>query len=462
MKNSGKEKKPFKMINTFALLFFIICFVAILTYIIPAGTYDREVGASGRMEVVTGTYHRVEQTPASLFDVFLAIPEGISRNMLMVISVLITGGAIAVVDATGSINIGISKVVTKLGKTGGNIVLIFMFFAFSVLGGYFEFIEAALPFFPLAVAVSIGLGYDSLLGIAIALLGCMVGFAAGPAKVIPQALAGVPLYSGFGFRVVMWFAFTIVALQHILSYAKKIKKDPSYSYVADEDTSDLALDVDKYVVEKFTWRNTCILLTLAAGLITFIYMSITTDWYLVEYCAVFVMVGVVAGIFGKMNVNKIAETFAVGASELTAGALMIGVATGIQYVLEKGQIIDTIVHAVSIPLSAMPKFLSSICTLIFISILNFFIPSCSGKAAIIMPLLNPIADILELTRQSMVLIYQLGDGITNIIAPMGVIFVGLAFGRVPFDKWFKFTITLSGKLFILAIITIFIALQVGF
>lgn len=461
------KKKPFKMPSSFALLFAIIAILAVLTYVIPAGQYDRVEGATGRMEVVPGSYHQIEKTPASFFDVFLSVPEGIISAAGMVVCTLMIGGGMEVVTKTGAMHIGISKAITKLNRKSGDLVLVFLFLIFSVLGGFMGFAEAAIPFFPIAVAISVALGYDSMTGVGVALIGCMMGFIAGPTNQsnvgIPQALAGLPLYSGLVLRLLLFVVLIAIGLHHVLSYAKKVEKNPEASLMRGVDMSDLAFDIESLNKENFTWKHGCILAVLVGGMVFFTYMALTTEWWLNEMSAIFLMIGIVAGIFGNLSINDICDTFLKGVADISGGAMLIGIAAGVQVIINEANILDTIIYGISTPLASLPTWAAAIGMLLVISLINLLIPSGSGKAVAIMPILFPVGSLLGLTQQASVLAYQLGDGITNLITPtLGLLFIGLAFGKVPYNKWLRFYGTLALKIMAVGIVFIMYALISGY
>lgn len=451
------EKKRPKMINSFALIFLIIIFVAILTVIVPAGQFDRVEGEDGRMRVVSGTFHYIDQTPSSPWDVFMAVPEGVIATAGMVVCTLIIGGGIEVIQATGALNIGISKGISRFHKKGGDLALIFLFIIFSTLGGFMGFGEASLPFYPIAIAIAVGLGYDSLTGVAIAFLGSMVGFIAGPLNQsnvgIPQSIAGLPLYSGMPLRLVLFVVMVTLGLHHVLRYAKKIKNNPEYSLMKDIDVSDLNFNVDEYNKEKFTAAHIAIIIVLIGGMVLFSYNALYSDWWLNELSATFVVIAVLAGIIGRVGINKTCEAFMEGVAGISGGAMLIGMAGGIQFILNDGNIMDTIIHAVATPLSGMPPIIAAIGMFFVIAIINLFIPSGSAKAVAIMPIILPAASLIGVSQQTAILAYQLGDGITNFIAPtLGMVFIALAFGRVPYDRWIRFCLPLIWKIAVVGVI----------
>lgn len=453
----ASEKKKRKMINSFALIFLIIVFIAILTYIIPAGQFERVEGDDGRMRVISGTFHYIEQTPSSIWNIFLAVPEGIIATAGMVVCTLIIGGGIEVIQQTGALNIGISKGISRFHRKGGDVALVFLFVIFSILGGFMGFGEASLPFYPIAIAISIGLGYDSLTGVAIAFIGSMVGFIAGPLNQsnvgIPQSIAGLPLYSGLPLRLVLFAVMVPLGLYHVLRYAKKVRENPDCSLMKDIDVSDLNFNVEEYNKEKFTFAHISIIIVLIGGMIVFSYNALYSDWWLNELSATFVLIALLAGVIGKLGINKTCESFLDGVASISGGAMLIGIAGGIQFILNDGNIMDTIINAIATPLSAMPPIIAAIGMLIVIALINLFIPSGSAKAVAIMPIILPTAALIGVSQQTAILAYQLGDGLTNFIAPtLGMVFIALAFGRVPYDRWIKFCLPLIWKIALVGVI----------
>ena len=179
--------------------------------------------------------------------------------------------------------------------------------------------------------------------------------------------------------------------------------------------------------------------------------------------AVFVVIGLVAGIVGKLGPNQMCEAFLQGVADLSGGAMIIGVAAGIQCVISDANIINTIIYGISTPLSGLPTLVSAIGMLLVISLINILIPSGSGKAVAIMPILFPISALLGFTQQTAVLAYQLGDGIINLITPtLGLLFIGLAFGKVPYDKWLRFYFPLAIKVTVVGMVFISYAVLTGY
>lgn len=464
--NEKKQKKQFKMINSVALLFIIIIVAAIITHIIPGGTFERTV-VDGKTVLDPNSFHYIESNPASFFDVFRAVPYGLTASAMLMVGTLMIGGALEVIQATNSISVGISKIISKIGTKRGDWILVAIFYVFAAMGGFLGFIEGAIPFIPLAIALALGLGYDTVTGVAIALMGAMTGFACGPTNPltvgIAQGMAGLPMFSGLGLRVVLFIVMTAVTVHHILRYSRRVKADKAYSLVKEIDTNDLCFDVEEYNRQKFTLAHGLILLTLVGSMGLFLYGALNWGWYFNELGALFLLDAIVAGILSKMSIDTITNTFMKGAAAISGGAIIIGVARGIEWILNQSSVIDTVIYHISTPLSNLSPIVAALAMLVVICIINFFIPSGSGKAVVLMPIILPMASIIGITQQTAILAYQLGDGITNACYPtLGVVLLAIAFGRVPFDKWFKFVTPLVGKLIVISAAFLIFAVQSGY
>lgn len=459
-------KKEKKALNSIALLFFMIVAAAILTHIIPAGQYAR-VEIDGRMTVNPASFSFIKAAPASLFDILVAVPSGMTNAVSLIVGALLIGGGLECIQSSGALNIGISRIIKKVGLNRGNIILIFLFYVFALMGGFLGFVEGSIPFIPIAVSIAVGLGYDSIVGVAIAVVGAISGFSCGPTNpytvAVAQTLAGLDIYSGLPFRVIMFLIIPAVCLLYILRYAGKVKKHPEKSLVAHVDNSDLAFDAASFDSKPFIWKHGVILLVLLLGIGTYVYGAVNWKWGFNELGAIFLLTGIVACVLGGMGVNETADTFIKGSSGMTGACFIMGVAYGISWIFVKASVLDTIVYYLSKPLTGLSSVVSLFGILIVIMLINLFIPSGSGKALIVMPIVLPIASIVGIHSQIAILAYQFGDGITNLCTPLlGVLLLALGFGKVPFSRWERFIMPLIAVLFILACIFLIIAMKIGY
>lgn len=455
----------FRLPHTFVLIFGIIVLVAILTYIVPAGEFDMvEDPESGTEVIDADSYERVEQTPVPFTDIFTSIPKGMGEAGWIIFLIFIIGGSFGVINRTGAIEAGISKLVLSL-KDRENLLIPVTLLIFSLGGATFGMAESTLIFIPMGVVLARSLNMDAITGMAMVFIGAMAGFSAGflnPFTVgVAQSIAGLPLFSGIVLRIIIQVILVGVASWYIISYAQKIKRDPKKSLVYDleqqEQKSDESFDID------FTLRHKLVLLTVAVGF-GFIIYGVTEGWSTsTDLAAIFLAIGIVSGLIGGSSPNGIAEDFIAGAKELTYGALIVGLARAIVVVLQDGTIIDTVIHGAAQLLTSLPAYLSATGMYIFQVFLNFFIPSGSGQAATTIPIMAPLGDIIGVSRQSTVLAYQLGDGFTNAIFPTSAILMaGLSIAKIPYNKWVRWVLPLMGFWIVIGIIFMIVSVLINY
>lgn len=459
----NKQKKP---VNSIALLLVLLAVISVLTYLIPSGVYER-IEVAGRMVVDPSTFAFIENKGTSLFNFFLSIPNGLINAAGLIIAFVIINGTMEVIQKTNAINVGISRTIKLVGVKRGDIVLIVMFYMFAVLGGFLGMVEGSIPFFPIAISIALALGYDAIVGVAISMIGACSGFLCGPINpssvAISQNIAGLELYSGIGLRLVMFAVIPLFCLLYIMWYAKRIKRDPTKSLMSDVDTSDIAFDPEEFESQPFTGSQAVILLVLVVALAAFVYGAIKLSWGFNELSALFLMVAILTAVIGRIPVDDAIGTFTKGCGAMAGGSLLLGIAYGIAWVLNQASVLDTIVYYISLPLQGKPAIISIIGVLIAVMLINLLIPSGSAKAAIVMPIVIPIAEIVGLTAQTSVLAYQLGDGITNLCGPMyGTLLLVCSMGKVPFSKWERFVLPMLAGLFVIACIFLFVAISIGY
>jgi len=324
---------------------------------------------------------------------------------------------------------------------GKEVALLFVIVVlFSIGGTTFGMAEEALVFIPMLVPLAIALGYDSLIGLALALVGPCAGFSAAFMNpftlAVAQGIVGLPIFSGLPYRVVIYVITTLVAFVFIYWYARRVKKNPQISimYEADQKRE----KVDLTAKTPFTLRQKIALILMALTFVLLIWGVTQYGWYIDEIAALFLSMGIVCGLIGGLWPSKLAEAFVEGAASLVVGALVVGVARAILVVLRDGAILHTIVHGMAAVVAGLPVFLSAIGMYIVQLIISVIIPSGSGMASVTMPIMGPLSTLLGLTQQTAVLVYQFADGFTNIIIPtQGYLLAGLALAKVPFEKWVK-------------------------
>lgn len=466
--NIKKDKKP-RVINPFVLIFTVIFICGIITFFITPGT------------LTDGVYEALPKNKFNfnnIFNIFRAIPYGLKDSANIMILILVVGGALEIYKETGAIDTGISVMINKFGKSSQTLLLVILIVVFSAIGGFLGWVEVLIPFIPLVIAVVLALGYDSITAVAVCIVGVMGGFIAGPTNLYTVGVSngilqnigvlpeGSDLFVGLGFRTIIWAAITTVSVLYILNYAIKTRKNPSRSLTSDIDVSDLSIDIEDDSAKMTTPQVLVLLTILGAMILTVIGMKYGINgvvWIIDDVSAIFFLSGILAGIIGKLGSNSISNAFIKGAQGAIGGALIVGVARGVYWILESANVNATIIYSTTEWLKGTSPIIAALGIVVIVSFINGLIPSGSGKGALLSPILVPIGLSLGLTSQTSVLAYQFGDGITNMFwFTYGTLLIFLNYGRVPINKWYKFITPLLFIFFAMAAIFLVIAINIGF
>ena len=463
----GIQKKKFRMIHVYTLLVLMICIAGIMTYIVPAGAFDR-VDINGRSGVVPGTFHFIEQQPVDIFGWFTAIGQGFVDSAAIIAGIFIFVAGIGVYMETDIFNKAIFKAMKVLGDKGEKAVMIVLMIFFAVLGGFTGNITPELAFVPMTIGLASALGYDTMTGVIMVLFPTFTGFATGPLNpytvYVAQSVAELPSFSGMLPRTICWVVMCAISMAFVFIYAAKVKKDPSCA-LGDFNAEAAGKDElsAKYNSVKLTGRDWILLLGFLATVVWLILGAAIYDYSFNQYTAIFIISGIFAGIVGGFNETEICQLFIKYGSDLYFGAMCIALARAIYVIFTEGAICDTVVYAMSLPLQHLPPMLSAIGMLIFQTVLNFFVNSGSGQAMVSMPIMAPLADVLGVTRQTAVSAFQFGDGLSNLIWPTSsTVFAYLAMANLRYDKYLKIAVPLFAVLSVLAVIFVAGAQLVGF
>lgn len=436
-----KKKQRSKIPHTYVILFLLIVIISVLSYIIPASSYDMvEVG--DRMVVDPDSFQYIESTPVGLIEFLTAIPRGLDEAAGIVFFIFILGGSFNIIEKTGTMEVGVSQIADKL-KDKPNIMIPVFIIGFSILGGTIGMSEETIIFIPMAIILSRNLGFDAMVGTAIVFLGAAVGFVSGFMNSftvgVAQSIAQLPTFSGMWYRLIIWAVFNVMTIWYVLRYATKVRNNPEESIVRGLELKERAVNVDEIQIQEMTKVQKIISLLFVITIGLLMYGVFQHDFYITEIAALFLALAIISGLVDRMSPNEIAKNFIEGAAGITTGALVVGIARGVLVVLNDGQILYTIVHGISTAISALPASLAAVLMFVFQSFLNFFIPSGSGQAATTMPIMVPLADIVGVTRQTAVLAFQLGDGISNSIIPTGgSLLAALSVANIDYEDWAKF------------------------
>ena len=455
----------FKVPHTLVLLFFLMIFALILTWIIPSGEFQTEVTDQGREMVVPGTFTEVaEKEMLSPLSLFTVVPRALADAQGIIFFVLIIGGALAVVRETGAIDALLGKMINRYGDKPF-LLLFFAMFAFAAASATLGMAEEYIPFAVILISVCAALRLDAITAIGTMVIGYGIGYGIALMNpftlLVAQEVAELQPASGIEYRAILAVPFLAVGFHHVWSYARKIQADPSKSLMAGAIATKASKGQTTY--PDMTNRHIGVLAATLAALILLVFGIYQYSWYLIELGAMFFALAVLVGIISTLNMNETAKIFGKGASELTATALLIGFARSIALLLEDGEVLHTVVNALATPLSSVGAEFSAVGMLFIQSILNFFIPSGSGQAFVTMPLMAPIGDLVGVSRQISVLAFQFGDGLMNMIVPTNPVLMGiLGLAGISYDRWFKFIGPLILKLLVLASIALVVAIWIGY
>ena len=464
--NMLKKKKGITLPHIYILLFSIIVVCTILTWILPAGEFDRVVNeATGRTVAVAGTFHTVEQSPVGIFQMFQAIYNGMCDAGSVTFFVFISYASINIIISSGAFNglvAGLLKVFK--GKARVAIIPIFMFIV-GIASSTIGLFEEWFPFVPVFAGIAVAMGFDAVVGVAIVAFGAAMGYSGAmmnPFTVgVAQGIAEVAPMSGMGYRFLCHMVMLVVGSTLTIRYALKVQADPSKSLVYGE-TGHITMSENDVQNAPFGIREKLVLLILLGGIIAIVYGCKVYGWYFAELSAVFIIMGLLSALVMGWGPNKIGELYSKGFTDIAMACMMIGLARGILMVLQAGNIIDTVVYYFSLPLAAFPSWFCGVAMLIMQTLLNFLIPSGSGQAATSMPIMAPLADLLGVSRDTAVLAFQFGDGLSNFLWPTAypAILAGLA--SIKVEKWWKFAIPVGLALILTQAGLMILAVLTGF
>ncbi|MGX7107941.1 YfcC family protein [Facklamia miroungae] len=488
-KNQVIKKKKRSFPTAFTVLFLILVLSSILTFLVPAGSFDRlryqaedntfvriaidgsettmpaseEVLKENNITVpyenfvngkvtkpvaIPGTYQEMESKPQGFVDILKAPIIGVAESIGIITFVLILGGIIEILNKTGAFAAGVGALSNK--TKGKEFVLVsIILFLVSLGGTTFGFAEETIAFYPILMPIILASGYDAIVCISAIFLGSAVGTMFSTVNpfsvVVASNAAGVSLGASLPYKIVGVIGATLITLFYIRRYAVKVKNDPSQSIIADEMPAirERFLEgIDTNVVHAFDWRKSVSLIIFALAFVVMIWGVTSQDWWFEEMSALFLFIGIVVMIISGLSEKEAVSTFLSGAASLVSVALIIGVARGINIILDNGMISDTFLFQASEIIGKMNGFAFAVVQMILYTFLGIFIPSSSGLATLSMPIIAPLADVVNVGRDVVVSAYNYGQGLMAFITPTGLILATLELVGVTYDKWLKFVLPL--------------------
>ena len=448
----------------------ILALVALLTYLLPAGSFER-VEVDGRLRVVPGTYHAIAASPVGLLAFLRALPRGFAAAAPVIYVVIAGGIMFGALERAGAVENAIGTLVRRVGQGGKTGLLVGVTFLYGALGVFVGY-EHNAAMIPVAAVLALAIGGDLILAAGLSVAAVTVGFGASPINPytvgIGHQIAGLPLFSGWGLRTVLCVgALALLAAYNVRYYRRVVlqatgSQDGRDSLAAGLDTTGLALS-RPLADYRLTARDGLVLACFAAGLAVMLYGVFALGWFLDEISAVFIGIAIAVGLVARTPATAQAESALAAVALVAPGVFLVGLANAVRVLMDEGQIGDTITYGLASALDGLPPVLAAVGMAGTQSLTNFLIPSGSGQALATLPVMVPLGDLLGLTRQVTVLAFQIGDGVTNLANPtLGGLVAMLALCRVPFDRWLRFILPYLGVLALAAAGTLVLAVVTGY
>lgn len=459
------QKKKFNVPHTYVILGMIIVLAAVLTWLVPAGAFDRVDDPSvGRTLLVPGSYHSVEASPVSPFRLLCLVQEGMIDSSAIIFFIFFAYAFVFMEIKCGAFDAAVGAMLRKLNGRDKFLIPLSMLI-FGLAGSTFGMTEETYGLIPVFMGIAAALQYDALVGGAIIYIGVVTGFAAAtinPFTVgVAQSIAELPMFSGVVFRCLVFVVFMGLAIWYVMRYAAKVKKNPQLSLVKDVELNSEGMSKDELMATEFTVKHKISMLLFLVTICLIMYGAINLGWYINEIAGLFIGMTLLVGLIEGYNFSEIAQIFVESCKNIMFGAFVCGFAKVILLVMQDGMIIDTMINALASIANTGSKYFSAFMMLVVQTLLNFFIPSGSGQAATSMPIMVPLADMVGLPRQVAVLAYQFGDGFSNMIWPTSVAtWCGMM--RLPLDRWYQFMLPLAGIMFVFEILFVMLATAINY
>lgn len=451
---SSKGIKQFKVPHVYAIIFALMVIFAVLTWIVPSGSYQRQE-VNGREVTVAGTYEQSEKTyideetgdevdlRQGVFDVLQAPTRGIQEAIEVVAFILIVGGSFQVITKTGAITSGMGRVVRRF-KNKDILIIPIAMVLFALGGTSFGMAEETLPFFAIFMPIMMAMGFDSMTAFMVVFVGACTGYIASTINpfnvLIAQGILGIQGNPQLWLRMIAWVVLTAVAITWVVLYARRVKKNPESSITFEDDIAkkvEFAADESALDAE-FTGRQKGVLAVFIAGMCLIIWGLVTQGWYMNEISAVFLAMGLLAGVIAGFSQDVIAQEFVAGIADFAFSAIVVGLARGILVIASDGMIIDTILNALATGLGGIPAVLFTTLLYAVENLLAILVPSSSGLAALTAPIFGPLTELMGLNPEAAVWALSMGSATMSLICPTSAILVaGLGVCKIKLGQWWK-------------------------
>lgn len=449
--------KNVKMPHTLVVVEALVLLVLVLSWIIPSGVFDR-VPLNGRMVPDPATYHVIEKIRLSPAMLVLAPLRGFLDGGLLIAFLLVIGGAFNVLNETGAVEVGIKRLTRAIAArpTLEFLMIPVLMTVFSAAGSIFGLGEELIPFVVIFIPLARSLGYDSIVGVCIPFLGAAAGFAAAflnPFTVgVAQKIAGLPVNSGLGYRIFTWFVGTAVMIAYVMVYARKVKRDPSISPVKELDEERGPVDHHPGVQDAWTPRHVAVLTLFMGFLVLLVYGIMRLDWDMDAMGAMFLAMGICLGVASGMGSSRIAQSFVAGAKDMVGVVFIVACARALLVIANDAKILDTVLFHSKNLMSVLPRAVIPQTMFLIQTVINFFIHSGTAQAALTMPIMAPLGDLVGVTRQTSVYAFQLCEFVNPILPTSAVTMGVLGAAKIPWEKWAAWFLPLLGILVLLALL----------
>lgn len=451
--------------NSFVFIAAFILFAMLLTWFVPAGSFDRVTNEAGQEIVLADSFHYTERIPVGPAKMLQCVVEAFAGSADIIFCILFAYCFIGILVRNGVFDAVILLLIRKL-RGNVRLLLPMVMIAFGLMGSVAGIAEETFGLFPVCIALAVALGYDEIVGGAIIYLAVFTGFASAtfnPFTIgVAQSIAGLPMYSGLGLRVLCWFLFMGILIVYVMRYADKIRADPTKSllYTPGKEIHQFS-QPQCGENSRLSVRQILALVLFGAVLVLIVVGSIGFGWTIQQISAIFLAAAILAGVLFGWSANKIAESFVEIGSETMFSILCIGLSNAVCGVMDAGGITDTIVYAMASLLRGTSGYVTGLLMLLIQNLINFFIPSGPGQAMVSMPIMSALVDTTGVSRQLAVLAFQFGDGYSNIFWPtMVCMMCGIM--KIPVTKWYKFLLPLFGIMFAAQVIMIIAAVGIGY
>lgn len=463
-----KQRKALQAPNVIVFIFLVMVIMMILTWIVPAGAYDRYFNEElNRTLIDPDSYHAVAQSPVGIMAMLQSISSGFIRNISTIAYVFCWGGAFGILMKTKLIDDGIKSVI------GGNrrmkapfLIIVFISFLFSAGGAFVGIQQSFWAFTPVIAVLCASIGYDELVAFVAVAVANNIGYMCGPMNMwntgVAQQISELPLFSGVRMRLALWVLFMTMLLVYTWLYARRIQKDPARSVTYGLEKKSLQLSEEMGERAELTPRRKVALACLIAEFVVFIILIAFFDMTSSGKIGAYLLgTGIIVAVVNGNDYNKIADGFVEGFQMVLVPCIVLGMAGSIMEILESGNTLDPILHGAVQLLSGTSNTFALLMIYLFQFLFNFLVPSGTAQAATTMPIIAPLADLVNVSRQSAILAFQFGDGYSNMIWPTALL-APLAFTNIPLKKWLKWFLPFTAVFIVVSCLVLVYASMTGF